>query len=362
MKPFEDDVKPRSTKAKQNWNNCDIFDPSVYVPENSKYRADYIKSISAKIAEVIANVDDGEGTPNVEVILRGEPSNRSIEFRFHNLKGSDGYTPDIEALVQNIDNIVSILSNKANDNEFQDLKNLVYSLHATAGHTYSPSIYFKNSNPTLHFEAKLSIGNDLVPITSTRPNFVIREQSDTQYFFTKKPDSTSKVQKYEFVDTDHLLNNAVNQISVNYYYRGENGIAYNGTVKYKGVSVVYYGKSNKETISQETAQDIINILTKSTTPVSSLATTLNLYDIIVTQQEAADVDDAPFFYFAIPEDVTAGSKFYVKGGSPQLASDLVFLGTFPVNVNDVCGQRIANYRFYRSSSRQGAGDFTIYII
>lgn len=359
MKIFDDKTNQIKTSHNQTGNNWDVFEPPVYTPDISKFRTEYIRSISAKIAEVIASVDDGEGDPNVEVILRGEPNNRSIEFKFHNLKGSDGYTPDIEAIAQNIDNIVNILSGKANDSEFQALKNLVYSLHATPGHTYSPSIYFKNSNPTLHFEAKLSIGNDLIPITSTNPNFVI---NDVPYSFTKRIDSTSKIHKYEFIDTNHTLNNSINQISVNYYYKGENGVTYNGNVKYKGVSVVYFGKSNKETISQETAQEIINTLTKSTTPVSSLATTLNLYNIIVTQPEAEDADDAPFFYFAIPEDVTAGSKFYVKGGSPQFASDLVSLGTFPVNVNDVCGQRVANYRFYRSSSRQGAGDFTIYII
>lgn len=361
MSTFDtNDIKPRNTKkSPQSGNNCDIFEPSVYTPDNSKYRADYIKNLSAKIADVIAYVDEEEGIPSVDVILTGDPTNRTIEFRFHNLKGASGSDTDVSSIVQLIENIQRDLSNKASNTDLTSLRELVYSLHATGGHIYSPTLYFKNSNPTLYFEAKIKIGSQYVEITSSVPHFA---KGNVVYYFTKKSNSTSKIHKYEFIDGNNILDDSINNIDVEYSYEGPNGIGYNGTVRYKGVSVVYYGKSSIASLTQASAQDLINTMNKVRTPVESIKTTTDIYNISIDELEVQDEDTAPYFYFAIPEDVTLGSKFYVKGGSPQYASDLVNQGSFIVNVDDDCGIRSINYRFYRSSARQGAGNFTIYII
>lgn len=359
MKIFDDKTNQIKTSRTQTGNNWDIFDPSVYTLDISKFRTEYIRSISAKIAEVIASVDDGEGDPNVEVILTGDPTNRTIELRFHNLKGTDGVTPELESIIISLENMQNALSSKASDTEFQTLKNLVYSLHSSGNHTYSPNLYFKNSRPTLNFTAALKIGNENAEITSEIPYFI---KGNEQFNFTKSLNSTSKTHIYKFEDTNGILDDSINFIDVAYDYKSTSGIRYNGSVRYRGVSVVYFGKSNVDTLTQESAQSIINTLNKSQTPVSTLVTTLDLYSVYINSVESANIEEAPFFYFAVPEDVTPGIKFYVKGGSAQFASDLVYQGTYSVNVDDICGQRTVNYKFYRSSARQGAGNFIIYVI
>lgn len=88
---FDDEqIEKEGTNLERN--SCDIFEPSMYAPDNSKYRAEYIERISAKIKDV--TIDDTEadqvGEASVNVRVGGTPLERTFEFVFKALKGVKG--------------------------------------------------------------------------------------------------------------------------------------------------------------------------------------------------------------------------------------------------------------------------------
>lgn len=105
MSVFDDEVKPRRPgKPEQSGNNCDIFEPSNYVPESSKYRAEYIKRITAKMtaeldAELLAEeVPEGE-EPSLELEVTGEDPEKHFKFIAKYLRGPRGYNGSLDNFV-----------------------------------------------------------------------------------------------------------------------------------------------------------------------------------------------------------------------------------------------------------------------
>lgn len=100
----DDDVKPKETKSKQSGNNCDIFEPSVYTPDSSKYRADYIKRITAKItAELDASklaeeVPEG-GAPSARLEVTGNDPEKHLKFILEYLRGPRGFNGSVDNFV-----------------------------------------------------------------------------------------------------------------------------------------------------------------------------------------------------------------------------------------------------------------------
>lgn len=108
MSLFDNDdkeVKPRSTgSSKQSANNCDIFEPSVYTPDESKYRIDYIKRITARItAELdnelaVAELPDGE-EPSFELQVTGKDPEKHLKFIAKYLRGPRGFNGSLDNFV-----------------------------------------------------------------------------------------------------------------------------------------------------------------------------------------------------------------------------------------------------------------------
>lgn len=99
MNLFDDDnikPKPKGQKSPQSGNNCDIFEPSVYEPDNSKFRADYINNI---IPEITAELDDsligeeveeGVNEPGMDLEVSGSKTKRHFKFKPKYLRGPRG--------------------------------------------------------------------------------------------------------------------------------------------------------------------------------------------------------------------------------------------------------------------------------
>lgn len=108
MSLFDNDdkeVKPRSTgSSKQSANNCDIFEPSVYTPDESKFRIDYIKRITAKItaeldaALATAELPDGE-EPSFELEVSGIDPEKHLKFIAKYLRGPRGFNGSLDNFV-----------------------------------------------------------------------------------------------------------------------------------------------------------------------------------------------------------------------------------------------------------------------
>lgn len=105
MSVFDDDVRPRArVKPKTSAENCDVFEPSSYTPDNSKYRADYIRSITAKItAELDASLlaleapDDDE--PSGELVVTGDDPVKHLKFILKYLRGPRGFNGSVDNFV-----------------------------------------------------------------------------------------------------------------------------------------------------------------------------------------------------------------------------------------------------------------------
>jgi hypothetical protein len=105
MSLFDEDVKPRNGgKSPQSGNNCDIFEPSVYTPEESKYRADYIKRITARITAELDGIlateepPDGE-LPVFDLVVTGKDPEKHLKFTAKYLRGPRGFRGSLENFV-----------------------------------------------------------------------------------------------------------------------------------------------------------------------------------------------------------------------------------------------------------------------
>lgn len=105
MSVFDEEVKPRNpNKPIPSANNCDIFEPSTYVPESAKYRADYIKRITAKISAeldnslAVAELPDGE-EPSFELEVTGIDPEKHLKFTAKYLRGPRGFNGSIDNFV-----------------------------------------------------------------------------------------------------------------------------------------------------------------------------------------------------------------------------------------------------------------------
>lgn len=105
MSVFDEEVKPGNpNKPIPSANNCDIFEPSTYVPESAKYRADYIKRITAKItAELdnelaVAELPDGE-EPSFELEVTGIDPEKHLKFIAKYLRGPRGFNGSLDNFV-----------------------------------------------------------------------------------------------------------------------------------------------------------------------------------------------------------------------------------------------------------------------
>lgn len=91
-------------KSRPSEDACDIFEPSVYTPNNSKARADYIRKIGAKItadldASLLAEeLPDGED-PSIELIVSGEDPTKHLHFIMKYLRGPRGFNGSVDNFV-----------------------------------------------------------------------------------------------------------------------------------------------------------------------------------------------------------------------------------------------------------------------
>lgn len=102
----ENDIKPiaKNTKQSSDGNNCDIFEPSVYEPDHSKFRANYIKSITPKItAEVDNTLIDEEAQlgdePAMDLEVSGTETKRHFKFIPKHLRGPRGFNGSVDNFV-----------------------------------------------------------------------------------------------------------------------------------------------------------------------------------------------------------------------------------------------------------------------
>lgn len=112
MKIFEDEILEKNTIVSpqnksfspQSGNNFDIFDPAILSPEMQKYRAEYIKRITAKIsAELDASLlgeeaPDGE-EPTGELITFGVDPEKHFKLILKYLRGPRGFNGSADNLV-----------------------------------------------------------------------------------------------------------------------------------------------------------------------------------------------------------------------------------------------------------------------
>ena len=101
----DNNIRPRREgRSAQSGNNCDIFDPSVYTPDNSKYRADYIKRITAKItaeldaALAMEEAPDDEN-PSFELEVSGRDPEKHLKFIAKYLRGPRGFNGSVDNFV-----------------------------------------------------------------------------------------------------------------------------------------------------------------------------------------------------------------------------------------------------------------------
>ena len=104
MSVFDDDIKPRGSASKQSGNNCDIFEPSTYTPEQSKYRADYIRRITAKItaeldASLLAEELPDDEDPSLELQVTGKDPEKHLKFIAKYLRGPRGFNGSADNIV-----------------------------------------------------------------------------------------------------------------------------------------------------------------------------------------------------------------------------------------------------------------------
>lgn len=105
MSLFDDDNIIIHQKLQQSEvQDCDIFDPSIYTPDSSKYRAEYIKSITAKMKMLIdtslLNEEAPEGEQgDVELITEGEDPEKIFTLIFKYLKGERGFNGSVDNFV-----------------------------------------------------------------------------------------------------------------------------------------------------------------------------------------------------------------------------------------------------------------------
>lgn len=104
MSVFDDDVRPKSRVKPKTAENCDVFDPSSYTPDGSKYRADYIKRITARItAELDAallamEAPEGE-EPSGELVVTGDDPVKHLKFVLKYLRGPRGFNGSVDNFV-----------------------------------------------------------------------------------------------------------------------------------------------------------------------------------------------------------------------------------------------------------------------
>lgn len=102
MSLFDEDVKPRNTgKSPQSANNCDIFEPSVYVPDSAKYRAEYIRRITAKVtaeldASLLAEEVPEDEDPSFELEVTGKDPEKHLKFIAKYLRGPRGFAGPLD--------------------------------------------------------------------------------------------------------------------------------------------------------------------------------------------------------------------------------------------------------------------------
>lgn len=105
MNTFDNNVEPRTKgKSPQSANNCDIFEPSVYTPEESKYRAEYIKRITAKItaeldASLLAEELPDDKDPSLDLEVTGKDPEKHFKFIAKYLRGPRGFNGSADNIV-----------------------------------------------------------------------------------------------------------------------------------------------------------------------------------------------------------------------------------------------------------------------
>lgn len=98
-----EDIVPKiqeGSNAADDVHTCDIFEPSLYTPEEAKYRAEYIRNLAAKIGTIL--VDDTEAgkmateenPPKITVRTEEKEDERLIIFKFSNFRGKDATIKD----------------------------------------------------------------------------------------------------------------------------------------------------------------------------------------------------------------------------------------------------------------------------
>lgn len=104
MSLFDDNVEARVTKSPQSANNCDIFEPSVYAPEDAKYRTNYVKRITAKVTaemdtEHLAEEAPNDKEPKGYLEVTGKDPEKHLKFVFEYLRGPRGFNGSVDNFV-----------------------------------------------------------------------------------------------------------------------------------------------------------------------------------------------------------------------------------------------------------------------
>ena len=104
MSVFDEEVKPKKASRQQSGNNCDIFEPSSYVPESSKYRAEYIKRITARITAELDGLLATQEAPNGEdpvfdLEVTGQDPEKHLKFTAKYLRGPRGFNGSLDNFV-----------------------------------------------------------------------------------------------------------------------------------------------------------------------------------------------------------------------------------------------------------------------
>lgn len=103
MAVFDEDIKPKVTRRVPQ-EDCEIFEPSTYTPEAAKFRAEYIKRITAKItAELEATLiameaPEGE-EPTIELQVTGQDPEKHLKFIAKYLRGPRGFNGSLDNFV-----------------------------------------------------------------------------------------------------------------------------------------------------------------------------------------------------------------------------------------------------------------------
>ena len=86
--------------------NIQNYELNMQCCDLPNYQANLVVDFHPQIREVTATVDDGVGTPYVDVTNSGTPYERSFNLAFHNLKGETGENATITGATASITNTV----------------------------------------------------------------------------------------------------------------------------------------------------------------------------------------------------------------------------------------------------------------